>query len=154
MMTAIMLAMPMPEVAADLAPGPSIARASPARAALDRLLGRRGAAGRGDPVGPGERLEAAAVAAAAPRPVGVDRLVADLAGRPVVALVDAAVDRDHAADAGPERQPDHRRGAASGAEPELGEPERPRVVDQARPAAERVADRAGDRLARPRRPGC
>ena len=42
------------------------------------------------------------------RPVGIDRLVAELAGRAVVALVDPAVDRDHAADPGPERQPDHR----------------------------------------------
>ena len=41
-------------------------------------------------------------------PVRIDRLVADLAGRAVVAEVDLAVDRDDAADAGPEGQPDHR----------------------------------------------
>ena len=95
------------EVAPDSAM-PASARASPARAALDGLLGRGGPAGRRDLVGPGERLEAAAVAAAAPRPVGVDRLVAELAARAVVALVDAAVDGDDAADPGAERQTDHR----------------------------------------------
>ena len=73
-----------------------------------RLLGGRRPARRGDPVGARERLEAAVVAAAARRPVRVDRLVAQLAGRPVVALVDPAVDRDHAADPGPEREADHR----------------------------------------------
>ena len=118
-----------PEVAADL--GEAVgARASPARARRDRLLGRGGPAGGGDLVGPGERLEAAAVAAAAPRSVGIDRLVADLAGRAVVALVHAAVDREHAADAGAERQPDHRPRAAAGAQSELGEAEGPGVVDQ------------------------
>ena len=96
-----------PEVAADLGqPGQRPRVAGPGR--CDRLLGRRRPAGRGDPVGPRERLETAAVAAAARRPVRVDRLVADLAGRAVVAEMDPAVDGDDAADAGAERQPDHR----------------------------------------------
>ena len=50
---------------------------------------------------------------------------------------------------GPERQPDHRRRAAAGTEPQLGEPERPRVVDEDRRQADRFADRARDRAGRP-----
>ena len=130
-----------------------MARASPARAALDGLLGGRRPAGRRDLVGAGERLEAAAVAAAARRPVGIDRLVAELAGRAVVALVDAAVDGDHAADARPEREPDHRRRAACRAQAELGEAERPGVVDQARRQPERRRRPARPRAGRPRLPG-
>ena len=129
---------------------PAIARSSPSRAQRDRLLGRGGPAGQRDLVGPRERLEAATVAAAAPRPVGVDRLVAELAGRPVVALVDPAVDRDHAAHAGPEREPDHRRRPAAGAQPQLRQPERPRVVDQERRHAHRVGHRPRDRVPGPR----
>ena len=44
---------------------------------------------------------------------------------------------------------DHRRGPAAGTQPELGEPEGPRVVDQDGRQAERLADGARDRLARP-----
>ena len=138
-----------PEVAPDL--GEPVDRACVAGPRAGHgLLGRRGPAGRRDPVGPGERLDAAAVPAAAQRPVGIDRLVADLAGRAVVALVDPPVDRDHAADARAERQPDHRGRATAGTEPQLGKPERPRVVDEDRRQADRFADRAGDGLAGPR----
>ncbi len=90
---------PDPEIATDLGEAldrPGVAGPGP----RDRLLGRGGPAGGGDLVGPCEGLEAAAVPAAAPGPVGLDRLVTDLAGRAVVALVDPAVHGDHAADAG------------------------------------------------------
>ena len=120
---------PDAEIAADLGqPGECPGVAGPGR--FDRLLGGRGPARRGDPVGTGERLETAVVAAAARRPVRIDRLVADLAGRAVVPEQDPAVDRDHAADARPEGQPDHRRRAAPRPEPQLGQPERAGVVDQ------------------------
>ena len=120
---------PDPEVAADL--GEAVERARVAGAgASDGLLGRAVPHGRGDLVGAGVRLEAAAIAAAAQRPVRLDGLVAELAGGAVVALEHTAVDRDHAADAGPERQADHRRRAAAGTEPQLRKPEGPRVVDQ------------------------
>ena len=83
---------PDPEIAADL--GEPVERAPIAGAgARDRLLGRGRPARGGDLVGAGERLEAAAVAAAAPRPVRLDRLVAELAGGPVVPLDDVPVDR-------------------------------------------------------------
>ena len=123
-----------PEIAPDLGEAvdrPDVAGAGP----LDRLLGGGGAAGRGDLVGPREGLEAAAVPAAAPRAVRVDRLVAELAGRPVVPEQDPAVDGDHPADAGPERQPDQRGRAAAGAQAQLGEAERAGVVDERAPAA-------------------
>ncbi len=109
---------------------PASARASPARAASDGRFGRLRPARRGDAVRPGERLETAAVPAAAQRPVRVDRLVADLAGRPVVAEMDRAVDGDDPADARAERQSDHRRRTAARPEPQLGEAERSGVVDQ------------------------
>ncbi len=51
---------------------------------------------------------------------------------------------------GAERQPDHRGRATAGTEPQLGKAERPRVVDEDRRQADRVADRAGDGLAGPR----
>ena len=98
---------PDAEVAADLGePGerPSVACSR----RLDRRGDRLGPARRGEPVGPGERLEAAAVATAAQRPVGIDGLMADLTGRPVMTEMDPPVDRDHAPDPGPERQPDER----------------------------------------------
>ena len=138
-----------PEVAADLGEaidGSCLPGARPGHG----LLGRRGSAGRRDPVRTGECLDAASVSAAAQRPLGIDRLVADLAGRAVVALVDPSIDRDHPADARPERQPDHRGRATAGTEPQLGKPERPRVVDEDRRQADRLADRAGDGLAGPR----
>ena len=47
-------------------------------------------------VGPGVGLEAAAVAAAADRPVLVHQHVADLAGRPAVAAVEPAADQEPA----------------------------------------------------------
>ena len=84
-------------------------------------------------------------------PVGLDRLVADLAGRAVVSLVDPAVDRDHATDPGPQREPDHRRGAPRPA------PSRSSASPNARASlirnagqAKRVTDRTRDRLAGPR----
>ena len=102
-----------------------MARASPARAratASSAVAVPHAAAIRS---APGERLDAAAVPAPAQRTVGIDRLVADLAGRAVVALVDPSINRDHPADARPERQPDHRGRATAGTEPQLGKPERP-----------------------------
>ena len=75
-----------PEIASD--PGEAFRRADVARPGPhDRFLGRGGPAGGRDLVGASERLEAAPVPAAAPGAVGIDRLVADLAGRPVMALV-------------------------------------------------------------------
>jgi hypothetical protein len=70
-----------PEVPADL--GEPVDRLRIARPGpFDRLLGRRRAADRRDLVGPGERLETAAVAAVAPRTVRIDGLVAHLAAVP------------------------------------------------------------------------
>ena len=77
----------------------------------------------------------------------------ELAARAVMAQVDAAVDRDDAADAGPERQPDHRIGTARGAQAQLGQPERPRVVDQRGRQPQRRADRACHGHARASPPG-
>src|SRR3954469_407096 len=100
------------------------------------LLGRACPARLRNPVRAYEGLEASPVAAAAQRSVRLDRLMPDLPGRAVVPLEDLAVDGDHPADARPKRESDHRVGAASGPEPELGEPEGPRVVDQRDRAAE------------------
>ena len=127
--------------------------------ALDRLriagpggrhggLDRLGAARLGDPVGAGERLEAAVVPAVARRAVRVDDLVADLAGRAVMPEVDVAVDGDDPADPGAEGQPDHRVGAARRAQPQLGQAERPGVVDEGAPAG-RAPPTTGAATARP-----
>ncbi len=96
---------------AQVAPDEGEADDGPRIGRTGRLEGRLGglrAAGGGDAIGPGEGLQAAAVAAAAQRAVGVERLMAELAARPVVALVDVAIDGDDAPDAGAQRQPDHR----------------------------------------------
>ncbi len=66
----------------------------------------------------------------APRPVGLDGLVPELAGGAVMTLEHGAADRDDAADARPEGEADHRRGAPAGTETELREPERPGIVDE------------------------
>ena len=108
--------------------------------AIERLLGRSRAACRGDLVRARERLKAAAVAARAPRAIGIDRLVAELAARAVVALVDVAVDGQHATNACTQRQADHRRRAAPGAQAQLGQPECAGVVDQVRRQLEGLAD--------------
>ena len=70
------------------------------------------------------------VPAVARRTVRVDGLVADLAGRPVVAEVDPAVDGDHAADPGAQGQADHRPRPTPGAQTQLREAEGTGVVDQ------------------------
>ena len=105
---------------------------------LDRGLDGVRPARLGDPVGARERLEAAVVAAVARRTVGIDDLVADLAGRAVMPQVDVAIDGDDAADPGPKGQPDHRVGAAAGPEAQLGESERASVVDEGDRQAERL----------------
>ncbi len=148
LMTTIMLAMPMPEVAAD-DDQPGDRRRVPGTCRHHGRLGGGGPTGRGDAVGPGEGLQAAPVAAAAGRPVGLERLMTELAARAVVPLVDAAVDRDDAADPGPERQPDHRRGTTGRAQAQFGEPEGPRVVDQGGRQPEGRADRARHGPSRP-----
>ena len=89
------------------------------------------------------------VAAAAQWPVGVERLVAHLAGRAIVTLVHPAINGDHATDAGAKGDADHRRCAPAGAEAQLGEAEGARVVDQVDRQAERLADFCGDRLTGP-----
>ncbi len=116
---------------------------------LDRGLDGVRPARLGHPVGPGERLQAAVVPAVARGTVRVDRLVADLTRRPVVAEVDAAVDRDDATDPGPQGQPHHRIRPAPGAQPQLGQAERPGVVDQGDREPERRRDRPSDRDADP-----
>ena len=115
-MIVIMLPIPMPRYRPTLC-SPAIARASPARAASTAASTVSAAARLGDPVGPGEGLEATVVPAVARWAIGVDDLVADLAGRAVVAQVDVTVDGDDATDPGTEGQPDHRIGSARGAEP-------------------------------------
>ena len=82
----------------------------------------------------------------------VERLVADLPGRSVVAEVDPAVDGDDPADPGPERQADHRSRPLTRPEPELGEPERASVVHEGDREVERGPDPGTDRLARPAAP--
>ena len=139
---------PDAEIAADLGqPGQCPGVAGPGR--FDRRLGRRGPARRGDPVGTRERLETAVVAAAARRPIRIDRLVPDLAGRAVVPEHDPAVDRDHPTDARPEGEADHRRRPAARPEAELRQPERAGVVDQVDGDAEDGRHRGRDRTARP-----
>ena len=140
---------PDPEIAGD-PPEPLERGRFTGPCPVDGLLGGPRPARFGDPVGPGERLEAAVVAAVAGRTVGVDRLVADLAGRSVMTLVHLAVDRDHAADPGSERQPDHRRRAPAGAQPELREAERPGIVDQGHRDAERGRQRTRHGMTVPR----
>ena len=95
-----------------------------------RLLGGGGARCDGDLIGASECLQAAAVPTVAPRPVGLDRLVPDLPGRPVMPLEHLAIHGDDSADARPEGQPDHRGGASSRAQAKLSETERARIVDQ------------------------
>ena len=114
-----------------------------------RLHGRL-PGGRGDRLGARHPVEAAAVAAAAQRAVGIDRRVPDLA-RVAEPEVQAAADHHAAADAGAERDADEIRRSAPGAEAQLGERERAHVVDQRDRRAEPVAHRFGDRRARPSR---
>ena len=112
------------------------------------LLGGRRPARRRDPVGARERLDAPVVAAAARRPVRVDRLVPELAGRPVVALDDPAVDRDDAADARAQREADHVPRAAARASRSSASPNaRASLIRNARDA--RGARRPGRRPGRP-----
>ncbi len=94
----------------------------------------------------GVGLEAAAVPAAADRPVLVHQHVADLAGRSAVAAVEPAADQEPAADARGEHQVDHLRGVAAGAEHGLGECAQVRVVVDVNRQAEALLE-----LGRPRR---
>ena len=66
----------------------------------------------------------------------------DFAGRAVMALVDVAVDRDHAADARPQREADDRGCAPAGTETQLRETERAQVEQmiQQRLGGERYAE--------------
>ena len=122
-------------------------------------LVRRERVGRGrragclrEPRAADEGLQAAGVPAAALRRArpAVDHLVADLARGAVHAEQQPAVQHDAAADAGAERDADQRGAALARAHARLGQRERPRVVDQPHRHAERLAQRARQRPARPR----
>src|SRR5689334_22794126 len=95
-----------------------------------RLLDGRCAASGRDRLGFGDRFEAAAVAAAAEGTVRDDGLVAELAGGALVAEKEPSVEHETAADPRAERDAEHRRHAASGAQAMLRERERARVVDE------------------------
>jgi len=117
--------------------------------ALDCLLDALRPACLGDPVRSGVGLETTAVAAAARRALGIERLVTHLAARAVATLIDAAIDGDDPADTGPEREADHGAGSAACPESKLGQPERPGVVDHRGRQAQRVTDGTRHRLSRP-----
>ena len=124
-------------------------RASPAAAAATASSARGRAAQPGDLLRLGERLEAAAVAAVAERPVR-RRSSCGPAPRPCrVAHGAAARRRTRRPHARAQREADHRAGAATGAQAQLREPERARVVDERHRQARRRADGSGDRDARP-----
>src|SRR5206468_2976312 len=89
-----------------------------------------------------------AIAAAAHRSVGLDRLVAELAGGSDPE-VQAPVDDDSAAHAGPDGHEHGRAATAGGTELRLADRERPRIVDEQRGRSERAGDRSRDRCARP-----
>ena len=133
---------------------PGDGRRVPGAGRLHGLLGGRGPAGRGDAVGAGERLQAAAVAAAAWRPVGLDRLVAELAAGPVVARWTRPSMAMTPPTPVPSVSPIIDEAPASGTQPQLGEPERPRVVDEGgRAGRARAPTGPATGPARPRPPG-
>src|SRR3989475_7318497 len=119
---------------------PRIPRARGGHSSLRVRLARRG----GDGTRSGERLEAAAIAAAAWRTIGHDRLMAELAGGPLVAEAEAPIENQPSADPGAERDPQHRGRAAARAQAVLGEREGARVIDQVARRLDRTRDRVGD----------
>ena len=90
----------------------------------------------GDVLSGSERLEAAVIAAAAERSVGVDHHVAEFAGHVGRAMVEPAVDHDAAADTGAEREADDLPAALRRADPALGLHRAIRVILQRRGDAE------------------
>ena len=76
-----------------------------------------------------EGFETAVIAAVAGRAVRIDRLMADLTRRAIVAELDAAIDGDHPADSGSQHQPDHGGCPPAGAQPEFCQAEGSSVVD-------------------------
>src|SRR3989454_2855375 len=119
---------------------PRIARARRGHSSLHVWLARRG----GDGTRSGERLEAAAIAAAAWRPIGNDRLMAELACGALVAEVEAPIEDQPSAHPGAEREPQQRGGAAARAQAVLGEREGARVIDQVARRLDPARDRVGD----------
>src|SRR2546426_3160748 len=119
---------------------PRIPRARGGHSSLRVRLARRG----GDRTCSGERLEAAAIASAAWRPIGNDRLMAELAGGPLVAEVEAPIEDQPSTDPGAERDPQHRRCAAARAQAVLGEREGARVIDQVARRIDPTRNRIGD----------
>ena len=124
------------EADAEVAPDLGEARATPAHRRPPvparwppRAVGR--AADDGDLVGPCVGFHAAAVAAAAPRPVGVDRLVAQLAGLATEALHDLAAEAMTPPTPVPRVRPMNGR-APPCPEAQLRQPEGARVVDDGR----------------------
>ncbi len=119
---------------------PRIPRARGGHSSLRVRLARRG----GDGTRSGERLEAAAIAAAAWRPVGDDRLMAELACGALVAEVETPIEDQPSAHPGAERDPQHRGRAAARAQAVLGEREGARVIDQVARRLDRTRHRVGD----------
>src|SRR3989442_5016996 len=130
----------VPPGVAERLRAPLIPRARGGHSPLRVRLPRRG----GDRTGSGERLEAAAIAAAAWRTIGNDRLMAELAGGPLVAEVEAPIEDQPSADPGAERDPQHRGRAAARAQAVLGEREGARVIDQVARRLDPTRDRVGD----------
>src|SRR5438132_3935941 len=95
-----------------------------------RLLDAGPPASRGDGVGPGKRLEAAVIAAVAPRSVGKDRLMAELPGGALVTKVEMPIEDQPSTHACAERDAQHRPCAAARAETVLRQGESARVIDQ------------------------
>src|SRR3989454_8492093 len=91
---------------------PRIPRARGGHSSLHVWLPRRG----GDGTRSGERLEAAAIAAAAWRPVGNDRLMSELAGSALAAEVEAPIENQPSTPPGAERDAQHRGHAAARAQ--------------------------------------
>ena len=104
-------------------------------------------------VGRGDRLEAAAVAAAANGALGADADVAELACEAGDAAMEPAVDHDAGADARRDHHVDDVREAAAGAERELGESAEVRVVVDRDVEVEPRRELARRRSARPSRAG-
>ena len=101
--------------------------------------------------GGGDGLQAAAVAAAADDPVGVDEHVAELARQAGAAAVQAAVEDQPGADAGGDLQVDEVARVAAGAERGLGERAEVRVVVDHHRDVEALAQLGGGGHADPAR---
>ena len=119
-----------PQVPAGLLEPPPRAKIARERR-RGRLLHAGLSAGGGDGVGSSKNLEAALIAAAASRPIGNDRLVAELSGGAFVAQVKMPTEDQASANPRAERDAQHRGRPATRAHAVLRQRKGTRVVDQA-----------------------